>query len=78
MTDVDELHSVVVSPESLINNQITNYVFTFRFPETIASAPLKSGDLINIQIPISIGIPISPLCIGNLSLSASLSCTFES
>jgi len=77
MTFVEQLSNVTVSPESLINNAQTNYLFSFRFPDTIASSPLKTNDRIIVTIPQLISIPSTPLCVGNLSLATILTCSLS-
>jgi hypothetical protein len=70
MTTVNNLTSVSLSPDSLVNQATTNIEFTI-----ISSSPLKNGDKIIVTYPTEVIAPSGSItCTGDIALASSLAC----
>jgi hypothetical protein len=71
MTIVNQMSSVQILPESLVNSDVNNIRF-----KIVASSPLQKGDLIKITFPSQVSAPSGTIsCSGITALSTTISCT---
>ena len=75
MTDVNDVTSVELAPESLVNSADPSHIeFT-----VVASSSLVDGDVIQVTYPSEVEAPTEPItCVGNIALAADLTCTLSS